>query len=76
MKAMRNRMKKIWITQETEDVLQDQFKALQDKGIACILERLPAEFTEPVLDTVLQLFPVHSMGAANLSVRPNLWPRP
>ncbi|PSR74805.1 hypothetical protein PHLCEN_2v9519 [Hermanssonia centrifuga] len=70
------------IPEETEDVLQDLFKALQDKdtvvryssakGIARIAERLPAEFTEQVLDTVLQLFSVHSMGAASLYDMPSI----
>lgn len=42
------------------------------KGIARIAERLPAEFTEQVLDTVLQLFSVHSMGAASLYDMPSI----
>ncbi|KAJ3549188.1 hypothetical protein NM688_g5206 [Phlebia brevispora] len=70
------------VPEETEVVLQDLFKALQDKdtivryssakAVARIAERLPTEFAEQVLDQVLQLFTIHSMGAASLYDMPSI----
>ncbi|KIP05393.1 hypothetical protein PHLGIDRAFT_119907 [Phlebiopsis gigantea 11061_1 CR5-6] len=67
---------------ELEDTLGDLFTALQDKdtvvrysaakAIARISERLPAEFTEQVLQQVLQLFAIHSVGAATLYDMPSI----
>lgn len=42
------------------------------KAVARISERLPSEFSEQVLDTVLQLFSIHSMGAASLYDMPSI----
>lgn len=36
------------------------------KAVARISERLPADFSEQVLDNVIQLFTIHSMAAASL----------
>ena len=36
------------------------------KAVARIAERLPHEFAEQVLDQILQLFTIHSIGAASL----------
>ena len=36
------------------------------KGVARISERLPAEFTQQVIDTVIGLFSVHSIAIASL----------
>ncbi|KAF7797405.1 hypothetical protein EIP86_008600 [Pleurotus ostreatoroseus] len=70
------------VPDETEQVLQDLFKALQDKdtivryssakAVARIAERLPSEFAEQVLDQVLQLFTIHSLGAATLYDMPSI----
>ena len=42
------------------------------KAIARIAERLPQDFAEQVLDQVLQLFTIHSMGAASLYDMPSI----
>lgn len=88
------------VPDETEEVLQDLFKGLQDKvganvitcidvrqsvtpqdtivryssakAVARIAERLPSEFAEQVLDQVLQLFTIHSLGAATLYDMPSI----
>ncbi|KAJ7288359.1 TBCD protein [Mycena rebaudengoi] len=64
------------VPEEVEVVLEQLFKSLQDKdtivrwsaakAVARISERLPAEFAEQVLDTVLGLFAIHSIVAASL----------
>ncbi|KAI9443203.1 TBCD protein [Lactarius indigo] len=64
------------VPEEIETVLEELFQALQDrdtvvrwsaaKGVARISERLPAEFTQQVVDTVIGLFSVHSIAIANL----------
>ncbi|KAG7088453.1 hypothetical protein E1B28_012444 [Marasmius oreades] len=64
------------VPDEEETVLEQLFNALQDrdtvvrysaaKGVARISERLPPDFTEQVLGTVLGLFAIHSMSAATL----------
>ncbi len=36
------------------------------KAVARISERLPSDFSEQVLDNVIQLFSIHSMAAASL----------
>ena len=42
------------------------------KAVARIAERLPSEFAEQVLDQVLQLFTIHSLGAATLYDMPSI----
>ncbi|KAF9267451.1 TBCD protein [Marasmius fiardii PR-910] len=64
------------VPEEEEAILEQLFSALQDrdtvvrysaaKGVARISERLPPDFTEQVLDTVLGLFTIHSVAAATL----------
>ncbi|KAL1728580.1 armadillo-type protein [Schizophyllum commune] len=61
---------------EVETALEQLFGSLQDKdtvvrwsaakGIARIAERLPADFAEHVLETVLGLFAIHSVASASL----------
>ncbi|KAG6841983.1 hypothetical protein C0991_004474 [Blastosporella zonata] len=61
---------------EVEDVLEQLFNALQDKdtvvrwsaakGIARISDRLPSDFSDQILETILGLFSIHSIAAASL----------
>ncbi|KAG6890812.1 hypothetical protein C0995_003245 [Termitomyces sp. Mi166 len=61
---------------EVENVLEHLFNALQDKdtivrwsaakGVARISERLPLDFSDQILETVLSLFSMHSITAATL----------
>ncbi|EMD39955.1 hypothetical protein CERSUDRAFT_45983 [Gelatoporia subvermispora B] len=70
------------VPDETEAVLEELFRALQDKdtivrwsaakGIARITERLPSEFAGQVLDTVIGLFSIHSMAAASMYDLPSV----
>ncbi|OBZ71617.1 Tubulin-specific chaperone D [Grifola frondosa] len=70
------------VPEEVESVLEDLFKALQDKdtivryssakGIARISERLPVEFTEQVLETVMGLFSIHSIAVASIYDMPSI----
>ncbi|KAK7469200.1 hypothetical protein VKT23_003691 [Stygiomarasmius scandens] len=62
------------IPEEVETVLEHLFSALQDKdtlvrwsaakGIARVAERLPVDFADQVLETVLGHFKIHSVAAA------------
>ncbi|KAI0251997.1 TBCD protein [Lactifluus subvellereus] len=64
------------VPEEIEAVLEELFQAVQDrdtvvrwsaaKGVARISERLPAEFTSQVVDTVIGLFSIHSIAIASL----------
>ncbi|KAH9049928.1 TBCD protein [Lactarius hengduanensis] len=64
------------VPEEIEAVLEELFQALQDrdtvvrwsaaKGVARISERLPAEFIQQVVDTVIGLFSIHSVAIASL----------
>ncbi|KAI0086506.1 ARM repeat-containing protein [Irpex rosettiformis] len=64
------------VPNEVENILEDLLKALQDrdtvvrysaaKAVARISERLPSDFSEQVLDNVIQLFSIHSMAAASM----------
>ncbi|KAF8208916.1 TBCD protein [Mycena galopus ATCC 62051] len=64
------------VPEEVEVVLEQLFKSLQDKdtivrwsaakAVARISERLPTEFTDQVLETVMGLFAIHSIVAASL----------
>lgn len=59
-----------------EIVLEQLFQSLQDKdtvvrwsaakGIARISDRLPTDFAEQVLDTIMGLFSIHSVAAASI----------
>ncbi|KAK7048329.1 TFCD-C domain-containing protein [Favolaschia claudopus] len=64
------------VPEEVEIVLEQLFKGLQDKdtivrwsaakAVARIAERLPTEFAEQVLETLMGLFAIHSVAAASL----------
>ncbi|KAJ7250897.1 armadillo-type protein [Mycena haematopus] len=64
------------VPEEVEIVLEQLFKSLQDKdtivrwsaakAVARISERLPTEFADQVLDTLMALFAIHSIAAASL----------
>ncbi|ESK95004.1 tubulin-specific chaperone d [Moniliophthora roreri MCA 2997] len=64
------------VPEEEEAILEQLFNALQDrdtvvrwsaaKGISRISERLPSDFAEQVLDTILGLFSIHSVATATL----------
>ncbi|KAG5635354.1 hypothetical protein H0H81_011555 [Sphagnurus paluster] len=64
------------VPEEVEQVLEQLFEALQDrdtivrwsaaKGVARISERLPLEFADQVLETIMGLFSIHSITAASL----------
>ncbi|KAJ7044089.1 TBCD protein [Mycena alexandri] len=64
------------VPEEVEVVLEQLFKSLQDKdtivrwsaakAVARISERLPAEFADQVLETLMGLFAIHSIVAASL----------
>ncbi|KAI0044399.1 TBCD protein [Auriscalpium vulgare] len=64
------------VPEEIETSLQDIFQALEDrdtivrwsaaKGVARVCERLSPEFTSQVVDTVMGLFSIHSLGVASL----------
>ncbi|KAG6816305.1 hypothetical protein H0H87_007137 [Tephrocybe sp. NHM501043] len=66
----------IEIPAEVEEVLEQLFNALQDKdtvvrwsaakGVARISARLPLDFSDQVLETILGLFSIHSLAAASL----------
>ncbi|KAF9808522.1 hypothetical protein IEO21_07853 [Rhodonia placenta] len=70
------------VPEEVESILEELFKALQDKdtivrwsaakGVARISERLPAEFIEQVVDTVIGLFSIHSIAAASIYDLPSI----
>ncbi|KAL4251881.1 Tubulin-folding cofactor D [Abortiporus biennis] len=70
------------IPEETETVLDELFKALQDKdtvvryssakGVARIAERLPAEFSEQVFENILHLFTIHSAAVARIYEMPSI----
>ncbi|KAG6850743.1 hypothetical protein H0H93_009366 [Arthromyces matolae] len=61
---------------DVENILEDLFSALQDKdtivrwsaakGVARISERLPTDFSDQIMETILNLFSVHSIAAASL----------
>jgi tubulin-specific chaperone D len=42
------------------------------KGVARISERLPADFSDQVLGTILGLFEIHSMAAASIYDMPSI----
>lgn len=64
------------VPEEVEIVLEQLFHGLEDKdtvvrwsaakGVARIAERLPTDFTDQVLGTVMGLFSIHSIAAASL----------
>ncbi|KAI5896933.1 ARM repeat-containing protein [Schizophyllum commune H4-8] len=64
------------VPEEVETALEQLFGSLQDKdtvvrwsaakGVARIAERLPIDFAEQVLETVLGLFAIHSVASASL----------
>ncbi|KAL1667009.1 armadillo-type protein [Schizophyllum commune] len=72
----------IEVPEEVETALEQLFGSLQDKvglafsdtvvrwsaakGVARIAERLPTDFAEQVLETVLGLFAIHSVASASL----------
>ncbi|KAJ6559228.1 TBCD protein [Mycena vulgaris] len=66
----------IEVPEEVEVVLEQLFKSLQDKdtivrwsaakAVARISERLPTEFADQVLETLMGLFAIHSIAAASL----------
>ncbi|KAL0578630.1 hypothetical protein V5O48_003373 [Marasmius crinis-equi] len=66
----------IEVPEEEDAILEQLFGALQDrdtvvrwsaaKGVARISERLPSDFAEQVLETILGLFSIHSVAAASL----------
>ncbi|KAJ7095891.1 TBCD protein [Mycena belliarum] len=66
----------IEVPEEVEVVLELLFKSLQDKdtivrwsaakAVARISERLPTEFADQVLETLMGLFAIHSIAAASL----------
>lgn len=53
------------------DILQDTIvRYSAAKGIARISERLPSEFVDQILDNVLHLFTIHSIGLARIYEMP------
>ncbi|KAF8895385.1 ARM repeat-containing protein [Infundibulicybe gibba] len=64
------------VPEEVEGILEQLLTALKDndtivrwssaKGIARICERLPSDFADQVLETILGLFSIHSMAAARV----------
>ncbi|KAJ7670233.1 TBCD protein [Mycena rosella] len=66
----------IEVPEEVEVVLEQLFKSLQDKdtivrwsaakAVARISERLPTDFADQVLETLMGLFAIHSIAAASL----------
>ncbi|KAL1744501.1 armadillo-type protein [Schizophyllum fasciatum] len=64
------------VPEEVEAALEQLFSSLQDKdtvvrwsaakGVARIAERLPSDFAEQVLETVLGHFAIHSVASASL----------
>ncbi|KZT19455.1 TBCD protein [Neolentinus lepideus HHB14362 ss-1] len=66
----------IEVPEDVETVIEELMHALQDKdtlvrwsaakGVARIAERLSTDFGNQIFDTVLELFTIHSMAAANL----------
>ncbi|KIY45609.1 ARM repeat-containing protein [Fistulina hepatica ATCC 64428] len=64
------------VPEAVEIVLEQLFSSLQDKdtivrysaakGVARICERLPSDFIEQVLETILSLFSIHSVATASL----------
>ncbi|KAA1469978.1 TBCD protein [Dentipellis sp. KUC8613] len=70
------------VPEEIETILQEIFHALEDKdtivrwsaakGVASVAERLPADFDEQVLETVMGLFSIHSIAVASLYDMPTV----
>ncbi|KIL67806.1 hypothetical protein M378DRAFT_191353 [Amanita muscaria Koide BX008] len=70
------------IPSEVENILEQLLECLQDKdtvvrwsaskGVARIAERLPATFVEQVLETVMNLFSIHSAAVASLYDLPSI----
>ncbi|KAH7921320.1 ARM repeat-containing protein [Leucogyrophana mollusca] len=66
----------IYVPEEVETILEDLFKCLQDKdtvvrwsaakGIARLAERLPTDFSNQVLETILGLFSIHTIAGATV----------
>ncbi|KAJ6512250.1 TBCD protein [Mycena vitilis] len=66
----------IEVPEEVEVVLEQLFKSLQDKdtivrwsaakAVARISERLPTDFADQILETLMGLFAIHSIAAASL----------
>ncbi|RDB18014.1 Tubulin-specific chaperone D [Hypsizygus marmoreus] len=64
------------VPEQVEHALEQLFSALQDKdtvvrwsaakGVARVSERLPVDFADQVLETVMGLFAIHSIAAASL----------
>ncbi|CAA7261517.1 unnamed protein product [Cyclocybe aegerita] len=69
-------LEEIEVPEDVEGILEQLFGDLQDKdtivrwsaakGIARIAERLPTDFCNQVLETLLGLFEIHSIAAATL----------
>ncbi|KAL0945859.1 hypothetical protein HGRIS_012144 [Hohenbuehelia grisea] len=80
--SQRENEDEVEIPEVIETVLELLFRALQDrdtvvrwsaaKGVARISERLPSDFADQVLDTVLGLFAIHSTTAASLYDMPTI----
>ncbi|GBE84936.1 TBCD protein [Sparassis crispa] len=70
------------VPEEVDTILEDLFRAVQDKdtvvrwsaakGIARVSERLPVEFAEQVLQTIVGLFSIHSIATASLYDMPTV----
>ncbi|THH31463.1 hypothetical protein EUX98_g2716 [Antrodiella citrinella] len=70
------------VPEETEPILDELLQRLQDKdtivrysaakGIARIADRLPSEFSDQILDTILQLYTIHSMALAQMHELPTV----
>ncbi|KAH7912534.1 ARM repeat-containing protein [Hygrophoropsis aurantiaca] len=70
------------VPEEVETILEDLFKCLQDrdtvvrwsaaKGIARLAERLPIDFSNQVLETILGLFSIHSIAGATVYDMPSI----
>ncbi|KAH8104609.1 TBCD protein [Cristinia sonorae] len=70
------------VPEETESVLEDLFQTLQDKdtvvrysaakGISRIAERLPADFCEQILETILNLYTIHPIVLTGMNELPTV----
>ncbi|KAF8133796.1 TBCD protein [Boletus edulis] len=70
------------VPEEIETILQALFSSLQDKdtvvrwsaakGIGRLAERLPTDFSSQVLETILNLFSIHSIAGAPISDMPSV----
>ncbi|EGO23938.1 hypothetical protein SERLADRAFT_450239 [Serpula lacrymans var. lacrymans S7.9] len=72
----------IEVSEAVEGILEDLFRCLQDKdtvvrwsaakGVARLAERLPTDFSNQVLETILGLFTIHSIAAATVYDMPTI----